>query len=95
VIIKLLNKGWFLAKLTLYYKVDSSNGETLKQTVSIPINKEHIFKLPYDTDLKSTYLIAHAVAGKNIMIVQIKQRNECFHIWGTSLNSIYSSMPCW
>lgn len=94
-IIKLLNKGWYLAKLTIYYKVESSNGERERETVFIPIHQEHVFRLPYDTDLKSTFLIAHAVAGKNIMNVQIKQRNECFHIWGTSLNSIYSSMPCW
>lgn len=90
-----MNKGWYIAKLTLFYKRSLSNGEIYRQTGSIAIGQDYAFYLPYDVDLSSTVFVAHAIAGIRIFSERIETKNDCFHVWGTTLIPYWSRMPCW
>ena len=93
--IKILNKGWFVAKMTLIYRREFSNGEITKLGDSIAIGKDYTFKMPYDTDLSSTFFVVHAVGGVRVFNLKIEKKQDCFHVWGTTLIPQYSRMPCW
>ncbi len=94
-VIKIANKGWYLADLTLFYRRLDASARIEKRYAQIPVNQEHAFTMPYDVDLKSVILIADAFLGYNIMTVSIKTSPECFHLWGTTLNPVYSAVQCW
>lgn len=93
--IKILNKGWYVAKLTLFYKRALSNGDFYKQTGSITMGQDYAFYMPYDAQLSSTIVVAHAIAGVRIMSVKVESNPACFHVWGTTLFPVWSKMPCW
>ncbi|CAF0767301.1 unnamed protein product [Brachionus calyciflorus] len=96
IIVKIKNKGFYVAKLSLFYRrVQKSYGQVYKQTGSITIGQDYAFYMPYDTDLTSTLLVVHAVAGKRVMTVKIDNSLTCFHTWGTTLFPAWSPMPCW
>jgi hypothetical protein len=90
------NKGWYIAKLTVFYRrLTESKNAILKLTKSIAISQDHTFVLPSDIDLEYAYLVAHAIAGIEIMKVKIVKTPECFHVWGTTLIPYWSYMLCW
>jgi hypothetical protein len=94
-VIKIANKGWYLAHLTLFYRRLQRPSSIEKRTAQIAISQEYAFTMPYDVDLMSVILIADALAGLNIMTVNIRTSPECFHLWGTTLFPASSSVPCW
>lgn len=92
-IVKVKNKGFFIAKTTLIYK-KFSNEIFDRITKSIVIGQEHVFKISFNKDLSSLYLVVHAVAGVQIMAVKIHSNPSCFHVWGTTLNPYWTSVNC-
>ena len=90
------NKGFYVAKLSLFYKRHPrSFTQVYQQSGSIPIGQDFMFFMPFDTDLESAYLVAHAIAGVRIMAAQIETTPICYHVWGTTLFPAWSQMPCW
>lgn len=80
--------------MTLIFKQVPS-GNLDRMTKSIPIGQEHVFKIPFNTDLFSTYLVVHAIAGIRIMMVKINSTPSCFHVWGTTFYPNWSIVDCW
>lgn len=95
-VVKILNKGWFIAKLTLYYKRLSSGTQVIKQTGSIVLGQDYGFYIPFDADLDSIWLFAHALAGPNIFHLQIRPIHPiCFHLWGAVFSPRWTRIDCW
>lgn len=97
--IKILNKGWYVAELILNYQVQ--NGMTkvpAQEKKRIALGQQHIFYLPnivnYDST-EGTFLIVKAIWGKTVLATRIRSDPECFHIWGTTLIPFWTRMPCW
>ena len=80
--------------MTIIYRRTFTNGDIIKETNSISAGNEFTFRMPYDTDLSSAYLVVHAVAGSQVMSVKIQKKNDCFTVWGTTLSPEYSRIPC-
>lgn len=97
--VKVLNKGWYVADLTLNYEVQ--NGLTkvpAQQKKRIAINQDHVFYLPTSVNYDSTggaVLIVNAIWGKQVVATRIRSDPDCFHVWGTTLIPFWTRMPCW
>ena len=94
-VIKIRNKGWYVARLNLYYRRYSLPNQIIEQTGQILLGQDYAFYMPYDVDLSSTVLMAYAVGGVNIMHVNIITSPQCFHMWGTTLFPRWTPINCW
>ncbi|RNA43062.1 Cadherin-related tumor suppressor [Brachionus plicatilis] len=92
-IVKVKNKGFYLAKTTLIFRQLTSKVFNRMNKV-ISMGQEHVFEMPADTDLSSSYLVVHAIAGTRVMTVKINSNPSCFHVWGTTLYPVWSYIDC-
>ena len=101
--VKVFNKGWYQVDLVLTYEIPIIHLGSewfmpmeLKGTAAL--NEEWVFTIPETIVLdgpKGVYLKANAVLGVDIFNERILNNPQCYHVWGVTLITAYSSMPCW
>jgi len=88
-----LNKGGYTAELELVYY----NPTRTVQKGTILSLQGYAFYIPgnidYNTD-PGVVLTAKAIGGKTIMSKRLTASPECFHVWGTTLNPVWSNVNC-
>ena len=95
-VIKISNKGWFVANFKLSY--ESIDNKSITQQSSIIVGQSHTFNITEEIDMsaeKPIRLVGQAVAGLMILNITIEENPACFHVWGTSIFPSWSNMPCW
>jgi len=89
-VVKIKNKGFYVAKAEISYV---SNGVLQVQSKSISAPNSQTFILPYTA--QNILLTVNAVAGKQVFSLPITNEQECFHVWGTTFVTRYSTIACW
>ena len=88
------NKGWYVAKFTMMYQRRITHGDIEYQTATLAALQTHTFILPSETLSNSAVLVADAVAGKQIMSYNLREKRQCFDVWGTTQYPAWAEMNC-
>ena len=95
-VIKILNKGWFVANFKLSY--ETVDNKSITQQTSIIVGQRHTFNITEEINFsvdKPIRLVGEAMAGITIMNITVESSPACFHVWGSTIFPSWSSMPCW
>lgn len=95
-----MNKGWFLAKLTLKYQnqIGISKFEVEENQYLFLGANSITFNVPVSVNYESmngVQLTADVVLGPQIFTERITQDPDCFHIWGSLFSPTWSRAECW
>ena len=94
VIIKVKNKGWYVADMSVVVRDKSTTLETYYSKHIWSPNDE-IIVVPQDFTKVNVLLQVNAIGGIRIFSLDIKKNYACFHVWGTLFFPAWTEMPCW
>jgi len=97
-VIKILNKGWYLADIWVDYEQQSGLTKfPVQQRGQIGLNGDYAFYVPRSVVLEGELGIvftAWAVAGVRIFSIRVPSTPLCVHTWGTTLFPAWTFIDC-
>lgn len=98
-IVKILNRGWYVASLQAYYELQDNpySRVGVQQRGSIAKNQDFAFYIPGTVDVNTgagIVISADAVLGVRIFSIRILSSPTCIHIWGTTLIPFWTYVDC-